>query len=55
MQDGTHYDDSSRLEGESRVVNSSIFNIVGSLALSVIRFLFLLVFKELSFLWSIMF
>ena len=54
MKDGTLYDASSRLEGENRVVNSTIFDIAGSLALSAIRFL-LLVFKELSFLWSMMF
>ena len=55
MQDGTLYDDSSCLEGESRVVNSSIFDLAGSLALSVIRFLLLLVFRELSFLCSMVF
>ena len=33
-------------------MNSSILDMAGSLPLPVIRFLLLLVFKELSFLWS---
>ena len=30
MKDGTLYDASSRLEGENRVVNSTIFDMAGS-------------------------
>ena len=43
------------LEGESPVVNSSALDMAGSLALSVITFLLLLVFRELSFLCSMVF
>lgn len=37
------------------VVNSSTFDMAGSLALPVVKVLLLLVFRELSLLWSMMF